>query len=214
MNNQSKIVFVLGLITIISVATTIIVLLKNYDTKNSTSSLGTQSQVKNINDNEAMPETYDEEKVSDSPLYENLSLLETESFIKDLIKKNYRYDFNIDGNFYWKPFDNKILNLKSERDHLSFARSQEDYTVKEMAALKFSKEEFNSIIDELELVNCQKTIIDSRVAYVCGFILNNLSNTGIVQNTNTDLNLLPQSFTINIIKYDDNYNHYKTSKLK
>ena len=60
MNNQSKIVFVLGLITIISVATTIIVLLKNYDTKNSTSSLGTQSQVENINDNEAMPETYDE----------------------------------------------------------------------------------------------------------------------------------------------------------
>jgi len=169
-------------------------------------------QSENMNEPQAIEEPQPiNEPVQDSsedPFQHGLDSPETGEFIKNLIKDYFYIEaMNKSNKKVREPFGSKLINVPNTMIdyHTAVynpeARTEEFYEVQKNI-LYFDHNTISSIIDNFQLVNCEKGVTrSSKIAYDCAFILSDLVNTGLNEVENRG----PWNFRVLVVQQDSGY---------
>ena len=110
-------------------------------------------------------------------------LVQKEPNAKALVKEYFKEQSQSsdDGKVY-RPFG-PLMNLDSNFDP-NFDRS--NFTYSELETMQYNatnweSEPISRVVNKLELVKCEKEIVSNTNGYICKFLLNNLSGTGLYE---------------------------------
>lgn len=209
----SKLNLILIIISIISIGITIIVLLENRKKESENTTMEIPEPItESENTNTvmaAMPEPIieSEEDLSVNPFDKSLSSPETGEFVKSLINEYFYNETNQSRNgTIYQPFKKKIRNIPSSIDYNNIGYGMPPPSEEVQKIINndshFHYEAIEPVIDNLQLVNCEKVITrSSKVGYLCGFILPSLDGTGL----NQQINRVPTNFEVLIVKEELGY---------
>jgi hypothetical protein len=210
----SKLNLILVLITILSIGIALGVLIKYRKSENTdiTKEITVTSENEPVDESESYdaPPMGEVEPLPESemaslsnPFDKSLDSPETGEFVKSILRESFAYQVN-QSSFgkISKPFNDKIRNFPvGVNDEIN------EKTIEEVLKLRkdsvwFNYEQIESIINNFQLVNCQKGVAyNSKIMYTCSFILSTLEGTGV----DTESNRLPNNFLVKLIQQEVGY---------
>ncbi len=155
---------------------------------------------------------------SNDPFEESLDSVETAEHVKSILKGYFSYQIRRSGHeTIFKPFDDKIRNIPSSINYSQYTGYARDALPPEVQKIlansgDFPYELIENIINNFQLVNCQKGVsYSSKIMYTCSFILPTLDGTGLYTQVSRipvngiPVNIMPSSFEVKIIKEEAGY---------